>query len=330
MLKCQRGTEYHHMRYSHTVAIVLGPKSRFATTPTITLAILTLFLLFNLIASPVKAESLSQSKPIRIGITPVILNEKTQFLHEWATYLEAHLAQPVAFVQQDSYGKITTPLLKGELDFAWICGYPYVQHQRLLDLIAIPLYKGKPRYQSYLIVSNLDIKTHSLLDLKDTVFAYSDPNSNSGYLYAQYSLKKANKNPESFFKQTFFTWQHKNTVEAVAIGLAQAGIIDGYIWETMKKQHHPLIAKTRVAHKSVTFAFPPVVASNNVASHLRNKLQHVLLSMDKETQGRRLLKQLNIEGFTPGTAQLFDDILKMHLFIENRELKTENREHVAP
>ena len=302
--------------------VAFKPESRFASTPPATLTILIFILFIYLLASTAKAESISQSTPIRIGITPVILDQHAQLLHDWKLYLKKHLKRPVEFIQRDSYGKITTHLLKGELDFGWICGYPYVQHQALLELIAVPLYNGKPHYQSYLIVPNIDINTHSLLDLKDTVFAYSDPDSNSGYLYAQYSLVKANKDSETFFKQTFFTWQHRNTVEAVAVGLAHAGIVDGYIWETMKKQRHPLIAKTRVVHKSSAFAFPPFVAAKNIPRQLKNMLQHILLSMDKEAQGRHLLEQLNIDGFIPGDKKLYDDILKMHLFIENKKHAT--------
>jgi len=264
----------------------------------------------------VKAEHDPQSQPVRIGITSVILDQQLQFLHKWKSYLEAHLDQPVEFIQQDSYGKITTQLLKGELDFGWICGYPYVLHQALLELVAVPLNNGKPLYQSYLIVSNHDKTTNSLQDLKNTVFAYSDPDSNSGYLYAQYSLKKANLNSESFFKKSFFTWQHKNTVEAVAVGLATAGIIDSYIWETMKQQRHPLIAKTRIVHKSRAFGFPPLVTTKYVSSQLKKKLQRILLLMNKNIEGKYLLDQLNIDGFIDGNPQLYDDILQMHLFLE--------------
>lgn len=287
------------------------------TSPATTLIILIIFLFFPIGITPVKADSSFQTTTIRIGITPVILDQQINFLNKWKSYLETHLKQPVEFIQKDSYGKITSNLLKGELDFGWICGYPYVQHKEMLDLIAIPVYKGKPLYQSYLIVSSLDTSTNSLLDLKDTVFAYSDPDSNSGYLYGQYFLTKEKVDPDDFFKKTFFTWQHRNTVEAVAVGLAQAGIVDSYIWETMKKQQHPLIAKTRVAHKSVEFAFPPLVTTKNVSPHIKKMFLRTLLSMEKEPQGRRLLEELNLDGFIPANDQLYDDILEMHLFLEN-------------
>lgn len=314
MRKYLLGSLFHFVAYVKTALTSTALLAMFAqqllSKPTIVITLLFLGI------TPAKAELDSPSTPIRIGITPVILDQQLQFLQKWKAYLEVQLKQPVEFIQQDSYGKITTQLLKGELDFGWICGYPYVQHQDLFELIAVPLYNGKPRYQSYLIVSNLDTETKSLQDLKNTVFAYSDPDSNSGYLYAHYSLKKANLNPDSFFKKTFFTWRHKNTVEAVAVGLAKAGIIDSYIWETMKQQRHPLIAKTRIAHKSTRFGFPPIVTTKHAPITLKYKFQRVLLSMNKTEKGKALLNQLNIDGFVRATTDLYNDILQMHLFIE--------------
>lgn len=317
MLMRLGGAKYHRLTGKQPVFLLSKLNLQLISSPVITLFILIVFLVFPIGITPAKADSSLQTTAIRIGITPVILDQQINFLNKWKSYLETHLKQPVEFIQKDSYGKITTHLLKGELDFGWICGYPYVQHKAMLDLIAVPVYKGKPLYQSYLIVSNTDTSTNSLLDLKDTVFAYSDPDSNSGYLYGQYTLTKAKIDPDTFFKKTFFTWQHKNTVEAVAVGLAQAGIIDSYIWETMKKQQHPLIEKTRVAHKSSEFAFPPLVTTKNAPPHLKKIFLHTLLSMEQKPQGQRLLEELNIDGFIPGNDQLYDDILKMHLFLEN-------------
>lgn len=256
-----------------------------------------------------------QLPTIKFGITPVILNQQTQFLNDWRVYLEKRLNHAVRFIQRDSYGKITTLLLKGELDFAWICGYPYVQHQNLIELVAVPLYQDKPFYQSYLIVPITDKKTRSILDLKNIVFAYSDPDSNSGYLYAQYILNTSNQDAKNFFKKTFFTWEHRNTVEAVATGLAQAGIVDGYIWETMQKQHSTLTENTRVAHKSKLFGFPPIVSRKNISSDLRNRMQHILIAMHDNKEGQLLLKFLNLDKLIPGKAERYNAIRQMNNLI---------------
>ena len=64
---------------------------------------------------------------VRIGTTPVFLDDHRAFLEEWRSYLEQRLERPVVFVQRGSYREISDMVVNGKLDFAWVCGYPYVR-----------------------------------------------------------------------------------------------------------------------------------------------------------------------------------------------------------
>ncbi|NIV38800.1 MAG: PhnD/SsuA/transferrin family substrate-binding protein, partial [Anaerolineae bacterium] len=90
---------------------------------------------------------------IRIGLTPVFLDDQVQVLRDWRAYLETRLGNPVQFVQRQTYREITDLLLQGELDAAWLCGFPYVRNRDRLTLLAVPVYRNQPLYESYLIVS---------------------------------------------------------------------------------------------------------------------------------------------------------------------------------
>src|SRR5262245_49222500 len=57
---------------------------------------------------------------------------------------------------------------------SWICGYPFVAYRHELALVAVPVWKGRPLYQSYLICRS-DLKAGRLPDLAGTVQAFSDP-----------------------------------------------------------------------------------------------------------------------------------------------------------
>ena len=43
--------------------------------------------------------------------------------------------------------------LSGQLDVAWVCDDPYVQHEDQLALLAVPLYRRQPLYQTHVIVN---------------------------------------------------------------------------------------------------------------------------------------------------------------------------------
>lgn len=248
---------------------------------------------------------------IRIGLTPVFVDHQGAFIRQWRDYLSTEVAQDVEFVQRASYQDIVQLLLDGRIDAAWICGYPYVRHQNQLELIAAPSFEGAPLYRAYIIVPSVDHKTQSIEDLAGKVFAYSDPSSNSGYLYPRFLIWQTGQSEQSFFAKSFFTGSHNNVVDAVASGLAQGGAVDGYVWESLKKTHPELVNKTRVILRSETFGHPPIVTRAGLEQSKKNDIRHALMQMSQTEKGTALLRTLNLDGFVGVKPELYNDIESM-------------------
>jgi len=250
----------------------------------------------------------SSTAPLRVGLTAVILADQAAFLTRWSDYLAARLGLPVVFVARESYQAILDLLFSEQLDAAWICGYPYVMHQSRLQLLAIPLLAGRPYYQSYLIGQpNKASAITGWNDLKNRVLAYSDPLSNSGWLVAQAQLRRAGLTSKDL-RRSFFAHGHRNVAEAVASGLAQAGCIDGYVWDTMQLQNMAAAAQTRVVWRSDWYAFPPMVNLLDNKNPALPAFGAALQNMFTDTQGQSLLKALNLSGFATPDATLFEPI----------------------
>lgn len=249
--------------------------------------------------------------PIRIGLTPVFLDDQTAFVNTWRVYLQSHLKRPVVFVQRASYREITDLMRSGKLDFAWLCGYPYVRNKQTMNLLAVPVYQGKPVYRSYLIVPASDRQTRSIADLRGKVFAFSDPDSNSGYLVPAYELHELQEKPSTFFSKTFFTWSHRKVVEAVAAGLAQGGAVESYVWDTLALQHPELTTRTRIVRESAEFGFPPFVVGKTVAPADTAAMRKTLLAMPQDEEGAKLLRNLHLDGFVAGDEHMYDSIARM-------------------
>ncbi len=283
------------------------------------LGVLFLFLL-GLASTAYAGAAASSASPLRIGLTPVFLDDPAAFLDQWRAFLQVQIKRPVSFIQRGSYREIADLLRDGKLEFAWLCGYPFVRDQRHFRLVAVPLYRGEPLYHSYLIVPASDTKTHSLMDLGGKIFAFSDPDSNSGHLYPEYLLAKQGLQPASFFAKGFYTWSHRKVVEAVASGLAQGGAVDGYVWDTLSRTHPELTARTHIVTESPPFGFPPFVASKSVSKRDIAAFQQVLFSMVHDDEGAYLLDRLNIDGFVYGNEHLYDSIADMSRFVEKQRL----------
>lgn len=279
-------------------------------------AIVTTGVLAVLIFTFTNNAAANDTKAYRIGLTPVILTNQTSFLKDWQTYLAKRLNTTVEFVQRQTYREVTDLLLTGELDAAWLCGYSYVRHRNELELLSVPLFRGKPIYHSYLIVPSADMKTRELADLNKKVFAYSDPDSNSGYLYPQISLINTGIEPRHFFAKTFFTWSHRDVVKAVADGVAQGGAVDSYVWETLAENEPELSRRTRVVSKSPEYGFPPLVIRRDLAQQRANYLRQALLDMSSDKAGSELLRKLSLDGFVVGHDELYNSIAESIRILE--------------
>lgn len=249
---------------------------------------------------------------VRFGLTPVFLSSDLELLSKLEGYLSGRLARPVRLVTRRTYQEITALLLSGHLNAAWICGYPFVQHRDRLSLLGVPVWRGKPLYQSYLIVDR-DRPAEDVLDLRGDMHAYSDPDSNSGYLVTQALLVEKGQVSRAFFRKAFFTYSHRDVVRAVSVGLAQSGSVDGYVWEVMSEIEPELTSRTRVVRKSEWLGFPPVAcAKTSRDTELANAIERALLTMAEDPVGREALHMLRLDGFAAGEAALFDGIARKY------------------
>ena len=186
------------------------------------------------------------AEAVSIGLNPLFLDSDIQLLSLVQTYLAERLGRPVQLIKRRTYQEITALLLSGQLDAAWVCDDPYVQHEDQLALLAVPLYRHEPLYQTYVIVSE-ESKAQSFDDIRGTVHAFSDPDSTSGFLVTRSLLALRHTTPAQFFRTFFFTYGHRNVVRAVATGLAESGSIDGYVWDVMREREPELINKNFVS-----------------------------------------------------------------------------------
>lgn len=247
---------------------------------------------------------------IRFGLTPVFLTNDLELLTRLRAYLSGATGQDVELVQRRTYEEITGLLVAGQLDCAWICGYPFAAYREALSLVAVPVWHGRPLYQSY-VITDVGRAGDGLLALAGDIHAFSDPNSNSGYLVTAAELAGMGRRPQEFFRQVFFTYGHRNVVRAVATGLAQSGSVDGYVYDVMTEIEPELTARTRIVRRSEWLGFPPIACPAALAGTPRVvAIERALVEMSNGDEGREILALLRLDGFTTTDAGLFDSIAR--------------------
>lgn len=260
-------------------------------------------------AACLSAPAIAQrSRPVQVGLTPVFLTSDLELLGNLQTYLEIAWKCEVQLLTRRTYQEITTLLVTDQIDAAWICGYPYVQYRDRLNLLAVPLWQGQPLYRSYVIVEAS--RTAETFDqLKGDIHAFSDPDSNSGFLVTRDLLADRGVRPETFFSHFFYTYGHRNVVRAVANGLAQSGSVDGYVWEVLRQVEPELTSRTRVLRRSELLGFPPIASGKSPPGPRSvGELANAFLNMPHIDKGRRVLSALRLDGFAASNPSLFDTI----------------------
>lgn len=250
----------------------------------------------------------SEADVIRFGLTPVLLTSDLDLLDLLKAYLEKSTGRPIQLVTRRTYEEISALLISNQLSGAWICSPPFLTYRAQLELLAVPVWNGKPLYRSYLI-ADAACAAQSIDDLAGDIHAFSDPNSNSGYVATAAELAAKGLKPEKFFRQMFFTYGHENVVRAVASGLAQSGSVDGYVYEVLKEVEPALTGATRLVRASPWFGFPPIAGPlAAVGTENRDCLRRALLTAHADDLGRQLLKALRLDAFADEPPSLFDAV----------------------
>ena len=246
--------------------------------------------------------------PLRIGLPHAFVDRQYTLMADWRQYLQNRLQRQVEFIIRRNEGDTLDQLRLERLDFAWISDYSYVHLKPLTNLLAVPLYKGRPFFRSYLIAGS---HQDSMQQLKGAIFAYVDPFSTTGYLASRHEMWRVGQDPDRFFRRTFFTWSHRGVIEAVAQGLANGGTVDGYAWDSLEKNRPELTRLTRIISQSEEYGAPPFVANHSVSKESFGAMQRVLLGMSNDAEGRMLLKRINLDGFVIGADGLYDRVARM-------------------
>lgn len=267
----------------------------------------------------------SRQMPLRIGMGAMITpKDGYVYYQRLQKYIEKKLGMPVQLVDRENYDEMNGLLESGGVDAAFVCAGPYVEGKTKfgMELLAMPLVKGKPLYYSYIIVPS-DSPATSLRELRGKVFAFTDPKSNSGKLVPTYMLARMKQTPESFFSRVEFTYGHDLSIRAVAEKLVDGAAVDSLIWEYTALKNPELTARTRIIEKSEPYGIPPVVVRPGMDPELKKRLKEVLLSVAQNPEGKEILTGMMIDSFVAGDDRNYDTIRSMNSWVAGQRKKAQ-------
>jgi phosphonate transport system substrate-binding protein len=224
-----------------------------------------------------------------------------------------------------AYTSINQMLEAGDVDYDFICGYPYIlaRDQRVpkVELVAAPVpkhprYSHKPVYFSDLIV-RADSPFKALQDLRGRTYVYNEETSNSGYnMPRSYLVKLGLTN--GFFGKVLRSGSHEASIRMVAQGLADASFVDSLVLDYDRAKGFDEAAQVRVIDSLGPVATVPFVVSTRSVSTAA-PLKARLLTMHEDPRGRQILDEAFLERFAEVSDSDYDGLRAMKKAAEDAQ-----------
>ena len=279
--------EYRHLRRKGDSVLPVSVQKLTILFQKMTIFILLLSL--NLIAS----------EQITLGITGVALKKDISTLIELKNYLIKKTNLDIKIKFAKNYSSMRHLILDSDVDVAYICGATYVDllPSKLIKLMVLPIVDNKPYYYSLIIAKN-GTKYKKIDDFKNSIFAMSDPESNSGSLVTRYKLDKKGYKDNNFFKKIIYTYDHGESITAVIDGYTDGASVDSVVYFAFLKNYPKLAKKLKIVEKFGPYPIPPFVVRKSLPKQEQLKLTNAFLNMHKNKKGLKILSALAIQRFS--------------------------------
>ncbi|RMH78555.1 MAG: phosphate/phosphite/phosphonate ABC transporter substrate-binding protein [Calditrichaeota bacterium] len=255
--------------------------------------------------------------PLHIAIAAMTSPaENLRYYEELLHYLSQKIQRPVKIEQRKTYKEVNSLLETRQIEMAFVCSGAYVEARRHfpIEILAVPQIRGKSTYNAYIIVHRAS-SIRRFEDLRGKSFAFTDPLSNTGRLYAVKRVKELGSTPREFFSRIIYTHAHDHSIQAVARHLVDGATVDGLIYDYLETYAPEKVADLRIIEVSEDFGMPPIVVPAQLDPQLKKRLRHIFLHMHEDPAGQKILRQLMIDRFVPAREADYKSIEQNLIFV---------------
>jgi len=234
------------------------------------------------------------------------------------------LRQPVRLVTGESLDQLRC----GEVDFAFMCGLPYVRLRREADppvtLVAAPVldgarYEGRPIYFSDVIVP-ADSPVTEFEELRGRSWACNGFDSHSGALVVLHHLLQIGENG-SFFGRVEVSGSHQHSIRRVAAGEVDGSAIDSQVLAVELRNNPELADRVRVVASLGPSTNMPLVACATTSEWLYRQVCEVVRCLGTDQRDAEGLEPGLFRGFVKIDDSAYDDIRGMLDAVKAAELR---------
>ncbi len=210
----------------------------------------------------------------------------------------------IKFTVLSRYGNIIDQFIGEKFDGAFFGSFTGALAIRKLGvepLVRPVNLDGSSMYWGYIFVKK-DSGIRTAADMKGKRMAFVDKATTAGYVFpVAYLRGQGVKDIKGYFSEYYFAGTHDAAVTAVLDKDFDIGCAKHSIFEQLAR------GNSRVRKELLVLAQSPQVPSNGLAVRadlseaIKKQLKDTLLSMDKDTEGKEVLKRFEAMRFVPTT-----------------------------
>ena len=210
---------------------------------------------------------------------------------------------PWQVIDYDAPAPLSALWARDDLGLAMMCGLPFAQRVESPTLIAAPVpsparYAEKPIYFTDIVV-RADAPHQTLQDTFGGVIGYTLADSMSGGVALRCHLEafRTPQRPRLYRKTVGGFVNARNVIEALAAGAIDAGPLDSYYHDLLKRNDPGFAAQVRLVASTTAMPIPPLVATTALSQLELSRLQSALLAVSNSPELAPLLDRLQLSGF---------------------------------
>lgn len=273
------------------------------------ISIILLSLLALLLPAAAMANPEKWPAKIRIGIIPTEGGSAAESRFKpLSDHIAASLGVEVAIVSASDYAGVITAMAHKHLDFAYYGPKSYVEaaEKANAQAVALELNKsGNPGYYG-IIIAKADSPIQTLGQIEGKVFAFTDPNSTSGYLVPNILFARDLKvKPKEYFKEVKFSGSHGASILSVKNGAVEVAATNDIDLNRMIQKGQAAQGDFKILWKSDLIPGAPMAARKDLPESLKAAFAGALLSFNGDAAGKEHLQN---GGYAFANDKTYDSV----------------------
>ena len=210
-----------------------------------------------------------------------------------ARELEKDLGVKVEIFTASDYNGIITAMANNHIDLAYYGPKSYVEASEKANAEAVVMELNKDGQPGYtgVIITRKDSGIDSMEKAKGKTFAFTDPNSTSGYLVPNVIFARDMKiDPEKYFSQVRFSGSHGASILAVKNGSIQVAATNNIDLDRMIKKGSASMEDFNVIKESDMIPGAPIAVRKDLPESLKVAIAGSLLKINDDHEALEILQ----------------------------------------